>query len=131
MKSLIVEDNAVCRALLGRILQKHGQCDFAMNGAEAVRLFCDALDADVSYDVVLLDIMMPELDGQETLCRIREAEAERGIGGLDGVKTVMTTALSDTDNVFTAFREQCDAYIVKPFGEEDVLRELAKLGFIS
>lgn len=131
MKILIVEDEFTSRRLLQKILSVYGECDVAINGREAVEALVIALDEGQPYDLVCLDIMMPEMDGHEALKRIREIEAERSIAGLDGVKVIMTTALSDGKNIFSAFRAGCEGYIIKPIDKKKLISELKKLGLIK
>ena len=77
-------------------------------------------------DLIMMDIMMPKMDGQDVLKAIRALEDERGV--LDGAKVLMVTALSDSDNVMSAFREQCDGYMVKPIEEAKVRERLQEFG---
>lgn len=130
MKILIVEDDFVSRKLLLTILASYGECDVAVNGQEAIEAFKIALDEGRKYDLVCLDIMMPEKDGHEVLKEIREVEKGFNIVGLDGVKVIMTTALTDSKNVVQAFREQCEAYMVKPIDKEKLLSKIEELGLI-
>ena len=74
---------------------------------------------------------MPEMDGHDVLKAIRKIESQHGIGGLDGVKVVMITALGDSKNVMGAFRTGCEAYIVKPVKKGKLLEEIEKLGLIK
>ena len=127
MKTLIVEDDFTSRLLLQEFLRECGASHVAVNGREAVEAFLTAQDAGEPYDLVCLDIMMPEMDGQETLKRLRAAESESGIPAGDGAKVIMTTALGDGENVMAAFREQCDAYLVKPIDKAKLLDELHRL----
>jgi two-component system chemotaxis response regulator CheY len=131
LRILIVEDDFVCRKLVHALLSEFGDCFIAVNGHEAVEAVKDALDEGRPYDLVCLDIMMPEMDGHEALKLIREIESERGIEGLDGVKVIMTTALGDSKNVIGAFRTGCEAYIVKPVGKEKLIQEMGKLGLVE
>ncbi|HBG25504.1 MAG: hypothetical protein A2Y10_14535 [Planctomycetes bacterium GWF2_41_51] len=128
MRFLIVEDNFAARRLLQRYLSGYGVCDLAAEGNEAIEAFRQALDEKEPYDLICLDIMMPNMNGHETLKLIRRIEEERGIYGLDGVKVIMTTALGDSKNVIGAFREGCEAYIIKPIIKEKLLMEADKLG---
>lgn len=74
------------------------------------------------YDLILLDIMMPEMDGQEVVKEVRRVEEEKwGIIYPKGIKIIMTTALDDPKNVVTAFKSLYDAYLVKPVTEESLL----------
>jgi CheY-like chemotaxis protein len=75
--------------------------------------------------------MMPEMDGQQALKAIREIEQQHGIGGLDAVKVIMTTAKDTSKDIFTAFKNGCEVYIVKPVRKEALLKEMQKLGLLS
>ncbi|NCC53452.1 MAG: response regulator, partial [Spartobacteria bacterium] len=71
MKTLIVDDDFTNRILLQAIMEEYGVAHIAVNGREAVDAVCMAMDDGVPYDLVCLDIMMPEMDGQEALKAIR------------------------------------------------------------
>lgn len=131
MKILIAEDDFVSRRLLQAILLPYGSCDTAEDGREAVEKFNNAVKEKSPYDLICLDIMMPEMDGQEVLQEIRKLEEEHGIVGLDGVKIIMVTALGDYENVIKAFRDQCEAYYIKPINKERLLETIQKLGLIE
>ena len=131
MKCLIVEDDFAARKLLQVYLSNYADCFIAVNGHEAVEAIREALEEGESYDLICLDIMMPEMDGHKALEAIRQVEKEQGIRGLDGVKVIMTTALDDSANIMGAFRTGCEAYIVKPIRKEKLLEEMTKLGLLN
>ena len=131
MKCLIVEDAPTARMQMGIFLSDHFSCEFAENGVEAIEAFNQALEQQEPFDLVCLDIMMPQQDGHETLKQMRKIESEHEIAGLDGVKVIMTTALDDSKNLFGAFREGCEAYLVKPVRRGRLLEEVEKLGLLS
>ncbi len=131
MKSLVVEDEFTSRLILLEILKSYGPCHVAMNGREALEAVRAALEARDPYDLICLDIMMPEMDGQEALQRIREEEENRGIPSTRGAKILMTTSLKDIKNVSKAFYSLCDGYLTKPIQKEKLLEELRKLGVIA
>jgi two-component system chemotaxis response regulator CheY len=131
LKILIAEDDFTCRKLLQSFLSDSGDCFVAINGREAVDAVKDSLDENQPYDLICLDIMMPEVDGHEALESIRRIESERGIIGLDGVKVIITSALDDSTNVMGAFKTGCEAYIVKPISKQNLLDEMEKLGLIE
>lgn len=125
MKLLVVEDDPICCKLLKGLLEPYAQCEEANNGKEAVTAFLRAIKAGVPYDLILLDIMMPEMDGQETVREIRRIEEEEwGFVYPKGVKIIMTTCLDDPQNVVSAFRSLCDAYLVKPIDEDLLFNEI-------
>ena len=131
MKVLIVEDEFVGRVFLQEVLSQYGRCDIAINGTEALDLFKLAMKQNEPYDLICLDIMMPNMDGQQVLKEIRRIEEQDGIMGLAGVKIIMTTALGDLSNIKTAFKEQCDAYLVKPIIKEKLMGTIREFGLIE
>ena len=128
MKSLIVDDDFFSRRILQSIFSGLGECHVAIDGKEALFAFEQALAEESSYDVICLDIMMPEMDGQETLKNIRAIEEKKGLFGSDGAKIIMTTALDDAENIRKAFREQCESYLIKPINKSKLMETLEELG---
>ena len=120
MKILIVDDDIVSRKLLRGILAGYGHCDLAADGGEAVDTVRQSLDEREAYDLITLDIKMPDIDGQETLRQIRALEEAHGIYGLDQVKVIMATAMEDSRNIMTAFSTGCEGYLVKPFDRDAI-----------
>jgi two-component system chemotaxis response regulator CheY len=131
MKTLIVEDDFTSRLLLQELLKNYGPSHVAINGKEAVEAVRLALEAGEHYDLICLDIMMPEMDGQEALRQIREQEEARGIGSSKGAKILMTTALTDLKNVNAAYHSLCDAYLTKPIQKAKLLEQLHELKLIT
>lgn len=130
MKTLIVEDDFTSRLLLQKILRNWSETNIAVNGKEAVQAVRLALNAGQPYDLICLDIMMPEMDGQNALKAIRKAEEEHGILSSQGAKIIMTTALSDIKNVNNAFHGLCDAYLVKPIDKNKLLEHLQAFALV-
>lgn len=128
IRSLIVEDDFTSRLMLQRFLAPLGESHVAVDGEEAVSAFEEALRLQQPYQLICLDIMMPKLDGQAVLRAIRAAEEHHGLPLGKGTKVVMTTSLKDNQNIMTAFREQCDAYLVKPIARSRLLDQLRALG---
>ncbi len=131
MKSLIVEDDFGARRLMQIYLAAFGECSVAINGIEAVNAIRIAIEQNDPYDLICLDIMMPHMDGIEALSKIREIENENGIGGLDGVKVIMTTAKNLSKDILGAFKTGCESYLIKPIKKKDVVAEIEKLGLVT
>ena len=127
MKTLIVEDDLTSRMFLQEILKGFGPVDVAVNGKESVKAVQDSLAKGEMYDLILLDIMMPEMNGQEALMQLRDAEEDAGVVVGKGAKVIMTTALSDKDNIMDAFRHQADGYMVKPVDKQKLMEKLHDL----
>jgi two-component system chemotaxis response regulator CheY len=121
MRTLIVEDDFTSRILLQSLLSPFGDCHIAVNGREAVAAFRAAQEKGQGYDLICMDIMMPEMDGQTAVREIRALEENRGKLSTYGVKIIMTTALDDVKNVVESFRALCDAYLFKPIDSEKLL----------
>jgi len=124
MKTLIVEDDFTSRVILQSFLSRFGDCHIAVNGNEAVQAFQRAREDGTQYDVICMDIMMPDMDGQEALREIRRQEELQRVPMAEAAKIIMTTALSGNENVITAYREQCDAYLFKPIDTNKLLATL-------
>jgi two-component system chemotaxis response regulator CheY len=131
LKILIVEDDFYTRRLLQRFLSPYGEVDIAVNGEEALEAYKSSLDEEFAYDLICLDILMPVMDGQETLKQIREFEEVRGIYGSDGVKVVMVTVLDDNKNILMAFRTGCEGYITKPVDKKTLIDKIEELGLLD
>ena len=126
MKVLIVEDDPASLRLMHAYLAPLSQCDLAADGLEALDLFTAAIDSGELYNLVCLDIMMPDITGHEVLKTIRSLEEKREI--FPPAKVVMTTALKDRDNVMAAFSNQCEAYLMKPIDRETLFEKLRTIG---
>lgn len=129
MKFLIVDDDLINRKLLSALLKPYGDCDIAVNGKEAVDKVEEALKAQSAFDVVFLDIMMPEMNGHESLQAIRKLESDQGLPLGSGCKIVMVTALGDSRNVLSAFSEGAEYYLVKPIQQKKLFELLEEMGY--
>ncbi len=131
MKILIVEDDFVARRTLKEILGAYGECDVVVDGEEALQAFQMAWEERRPYDLICMDIMMPNLDGNAALTRIREMEKEMGIRGGQEVKVIMVSALDDPKTVVRAFYQGgATSYIVKPIRKEKLIEEIRSFGLI-
>jgi two-component system chemotaxis response regulator CheY len=130
MKILLAEDDYATRQFMTSFLSKYGECDAAVDGMEAVDAFRMALEDGEPYDLCCLDIMMPVMDGYQTLMGIRDVEKDLEIPEEKAVKIIMTTALNDEHNVKMAFDLGCSVYSGKPIDPEKFESALKKLGLI-
>jgi len=130
MKCLIVEDDLLAVKLMKKYLEDYADCDTAGDGHEAIAAFRRSIEEKSPYDLVCLDIMLPEMDGHAILQVLRQIEDEHGIEGMGRAKVIMTTALRDLDNVRGAFKEGCEVYLVKPIEQNKLVRELEGLDLI-
>lgn len=131
MRALIVEDDFVSRRIMHKYLSIYGECDIAVDGQEAVDAFKLAWEQSNPYDLICMDIMMPNLNGQDALRCIRDLEKQLNVGAKE-VKVIMTTALNDKKQVMEAFYEGgASSYFVKPIQRDKFMAELHTLGLIG
>jgi two-component system chemotaxis response regulator CheY len=131
MKILIVDDDFTNRIILQEFLKTYGSYHLAVTGAEAVTAVKKAVEENDPYHLICLDIMMPEMDGQEALKEIRALENGAGIKPARRTKVLMITALDDARNVMEAFKSLCDGYLVKPLSKQNLLEKLREMDLIS
>jgi len=112
---LIVDDEEDILNILKFILTKEGyQVDTALDGKQALQLFKKG-----SYDIVLTDLRMPEMDGIELLERIKEIRPE--------TEVLIMTAYASIESAVLAMKKGAADYIVKPFLNEDVKMRIARV----
>ncbi|MEO5378678.1 MAG: response regulator [Magnetococcus sp. DMHC-6] len=134
MKILIADDEIAYRKTLEIILKPFGDVHQSHNGADAVRRYREALFSDKPFDLVFLDIKMPQMDGQEALVAIRKLEREKYGRDNDAPRAViiMATTMDDPHYVMDTFlRGNCDAYINKPVTKELVMEKLRMAHLLS
>ena len=108
-KILIVDDEDAIRSLFVEALNELGyDCDVAKNGLECLEKFYRVKD----FDVVLLDVQMPELNGIETLKKLKSYSPDLSV--------IMVSASRDIENVRVALKEGAYDYVFKPFNVIDV-----------
>jgi DNA-binding response OmpR family regulator len=111
---LVVDDDDDIRLLLEELLRGAGyDVAPAKNGRAALRLFYES-----PTDLVVLDLSMPELDGFETLDRLRD---------LSDVPVILLTARAGEIDKVRGFRAGADDYVVKPFGRQELLARIEAL----
>ncbi len=132
MKILIVEDDLTTLEMIKGILSDYGNCDTALNGKEGINAFESAIENKDAYDLVCLDILMPEMDGQEMLKLIRDKEKDMGVGRDDEVKVIMVTTMDTADHVTEAYyKGGCTSYLIKPVDAKKLLGLLKAFGLVK
>ena len=113
---LVVDDELDIRMVLEEILKGQGFEVFtAENGAEALR----KLEQE-SYDLMVLDIMMPIMDGNEVMAKLPEEIKEK-------MPVIMLTAKASDEDVMDGYKKGADYYIVKPFDNVTLINAILYL----
>ena len=108
---LVVDDDTALAEMIGIVLRSEGfEPTFCADGSEALAAFHEA-----KPELVLLDLMLPGIDGIEVCARIREES---------GVPIIMLTAKSDTADVVKGLESGADDYIVKPFNPKELVARI-------
>jgi len=129
---LIVDDSRDQRYLIVQALEGRFVPDEAADGRQAVALYLAALKAGTPYDLVVMDILMPELNGHDALASIRRLELEHGLAEEARVPAVMLSSLDDPGNMMRAqFESGAQAYVTKPFTAAILLEALTSLGLLE
>lgn len=121
MNVLIAEDSQLSRSVLAAILEKNGHSVIeAENGQEAVDKY---LESDP--DVILMDLMMPTMNGYDATRRIKELSGERFI------PIIVITSIVETSSLTESVDCGADDYLNKPYNEEAILAKMASLSRIK
>ena len=129
MRSLIVEDARVSQMILEKILGAYGDCQVARTGVEALQAFNEAIGEKRPFDLICLDMGLPDFAGVEILTKIRAVEDVRGIPTSQKVRVIAVTATSDMAMV-KAVTAMGDGYFLKPITRERLVQDLVRLGLI-
>ena len=114
-KILVADDEQKIRKLVGGFLEKSGYSVIeAEDGDDAYRLFCENKD----IDLLILDIMMPGLNGWEVCRKIRETS---------NVPVIMLTARSEEFDILTGYENGADDYVTKPFSPGVLVKRVEAL----
>ena len=96
-----------------------------MNGTEAYNVLKESITTGNPYNLICLDIQMPELDGLEFLELVRNFEAQHNS---KPVKVIVTTSTKDPKTILSSFKLGCEGFVAKPFDVNILLTEISKLG---
>jgi PAS domain S-box-containing protein len=122
---LVAEDNQINALLIRSLLSRLGHhAVVTTNGAEALESWLSAKSAGSPYDLVLMDIQMPQLNGIETTKRIRALEA-----GEPGGRTPILALTANTlvEDRYACFESGMDGFLIKPLDREKLAEALAGL----
>ena len=120
VRVLLVEDGADNRRLITYMLEKANfRVSHAENGEEAVAAALAALDADEAFDVILMDMQMPVLDGYEATRQLRERDYEGGI--------IALTAHAMKGDRQKCLAAGCDEFATKPIDRRELLEKVISL----
>jgi CheY-like chemotaxis protein len=122
---LVAEDNEINALLMRSLLTRLGHhAVITTNGEEALESWLAAKSAGAPYDLVLMDIQMPQLDGIETTKRIRSLEAGQSVRQTPILALTANTLVEDR---YACFEAGMDGFLIKPLDREKLADALAGL----
>ncbi|MGD8991843.1 MAG: response regulator [Desulfobacterales bacterium] len=124
MRVLVIDDDKPTRQLLKEMVSKIGACETADSGKKAIAAFVEAWQDWRPFDLILLDILMPEMNGSQVLSKIRELEKEKQVPEKLKVKIVMVSGVSEKETVMACLRDGCDDFLVKPLESQSLLKKI-------
>lgn len=127
MRILVVDDESVSRRKMELIMRSFGQCETAESGSIAIESFVKAWENWSPYDLISLDLLMPEMNGDEVIQKIRDMEKEKSVPDDKRVRIMVVTSKSDKESIITCIQAGCNEYIIKPFDRHTVEGKLAKI----
>ena len=131
VRALIVEDDDTTRLLLNAILSRYATCDTVQNGGQALEAVQKALQGGQPYDLITLDLVLPDLEGLEVLRRVRELERERNVVSRDAVRILIVTGAREDPAADYEFRNGSEAWLLKPLRERSLVEKLGELGLLT
>ncbi|MBU1168428.1 MAG: response regulator [Proteobacteria bacterium] len=129
MRILVVDDDMVSRKKMEKILQEFGECFLVESGQDAIKVFTEAWAMGIPFDLITLDIGMPDISGIDVLKHIRQIEKDKAIAKDKLSQIMMVTSHADQEVVVGSLNAGCNTYIVKPFERGRVLEKVENLGF--
>lgn len=129
MRILVVDDELVSRKKMIQILNHFGPCDSVKNGSAAISVIQTSIEKKTPYDLITLDISMPDINGTEVLDKLRELEETHSIDDVKKSKVLMVTSHSDVETV-KACKGKCNGYVVKPFNKDVMVEKMTKINLI-
>lgn len=131
MRILIAEDNLTNRRLMLKYLESLGKCDTVEDGEKAVESVRQSLEQGRPYELICMDVMMPNMDGHEAVVEIRRLEQEMHLAEKDRVKVIMTTAVDSARSFKIAETAGANGYLIKPVRKLQLYDELEKLSLVT
>ncbi|MDT8447784.1 MAG: response regulator [bacterium] len=125
MRALIIEDDVHSAQLLQKMLDPWTRAEVALSGSEGLVKIETGIAEGTPFELIFLDILMPDLDGREVLTNLRRIEAEADI---EEAVVVMATQRDDAESVITSFSQGAHHYFLKPYDQGVLAELLSELG---
>lgn len=129
MKILIAEDEIISQKILQKMLAEYGACDCASDGAQAIEKIRAAYASQNPYQLLCIDVSMPNVDGFQVLQALKEIEDQANISEEKRGKAIMITSRDDKESFVAAIEKGSYWYLTKPVDKQALVNVLEELGF--
>jgi len=130
LKALVVDDvKQNCRVMQG-LLARYGNCDAANDGIQALNAIMDARLTRDPYQLLILDIMMPGMNGIQMLQLVRKMEALLGLDDSQRSRVFIVSAVGAGDYAGKIMQLRWDAWLGKPIFQNDLFQALRRCELI-
>jgi CheY-like chemotaxis protein len=126
MKFLVIEDEMTALIKMKAMLSAYGDSTGVTNGYQALEQCAAAIKKGAPFDLITIDIGLPEVSGLQVLQAINKLEADHQT---PAAKKIMVTASGTKDNLIKAASSGCDGFMVKPVKKDTLEEKMATLGF--
>jgi len=128
LRFLIVEDDPTAGGLLHYILRQHGDCVLCESGNEGLAAFHEGWERGTPFDLVILDLFLPDLHGDAVLGEIRALEVQRDIRDVaNRCMVFINTASKDLSQMRQTLALEPDGYLMKPINVDFLIDKIAAL----
>ncbi len=130
LRILITDDDVTTRAILRESLSEYGSCELCVNGQEAIDTFKAAWEEGAPFDLIIIDMKMPVMDGADALAHIREYETEKGVNQVDETKALVLSIENAPSRIMDAYyRGGATKYLLKPVDINELFAAIEDFGF--
>lgn len=128
MRFLIIDDETISRLTLERMLGNYGTCQSAGTGKAALTAFADALRKNEPFDVITIDLQLPDINGLQLMLKMQELERRIEDESFKPAIKLIISAHSKKELIISCVQRGCDGYIIKPFNRDTILGKIRKCG---
>ncbi len=125
MRVLVVDDCFFTRVKLKNMLCPYGDCDGSPNGEVALRLFEQAHNECVPYELITMDLDLPGMKGIDVVSRMRLWEREREVPA--AARVIMISSSDEPKSILASLGNGCEWFLLKPVKQEKLEEALAQL----
>jgi len=131
MKTLVIDTDRAIMDAVSAIFCKKGGCDWAEDGEKGLDMIKSAFKQGQPYDLIVLEIVLPEVSGYTIIKEVRNLELNMNISPIDEVKIIVLTYRSDEPTLLQAFRNGATGWVSKPIDPTALEAKINKLHWWS